>query len=280
MNKKIIFYFLTALVVLTFKPDSSYSAISKYNDNVNLDFWTPKKTKKVKPLTNRQDPVFPIGRLFAQDSNGELGLCTASVINVPENGNIGLTAAHCIYDPTNNEYFKNIMFSPGYDNEQNGPLGLIPVEAMIVPREFITNNNDEFDWGLIRFTFNRTGHPLQDFTGSLTVKLFDVGNRVQTSIRGYPDEGFLEGCPNESLCTWEGEAFLAPDYYIIHDLDLGEGASGAPLIMNYNQNTNTGFLYSNYGSYDELNDQGIGPIYNPIQFQGLLGSITGLGDIL
>ncbi|CAG8584357.1 17196_t:CDS:2 [Cetraspora pellucida] len=257
----------------------SYSAISKYNDNVNLDFRTPKTTKKVKPLTNRQVPVFPIGMLFAHDRDGELGLCTASVINVPEHGNVGLTAAHCLYDPENNEYHNNITFSPGYDNGQNGPLGSIPVEDMIVPREFITNNNDEFDWGLIRFTFNRDGHPLQYFTGSLTVKLFDVGDRVQTTIRGYPEGGVLQGCPNngKTLCTWRGEAFLAPDFYIMHDLNLGEGASGAPLIMNYDQNTNTGFLYSNYASFDELNDQGIGPIYNPIEFQGLLGSITGLG---
>ena len=56
MNKKIIFYFLTALVVLIFKTDSSYSTpiISDYKKN--LDFWTPEKLKKAKanPLTTRK----------------------------------------------------------------------------------------------------------------------------------------------------------------------------------------------------------------------------------
>src|SRR5687767_3291160 len=51
MNKKIIFYFLTALVVLTFKTDSSYSipTISKNDEN----YWTPEKMKKAKPLTTK-----------------------------------------------------------------------------------------------------------------------------------------------------------------------------------------------------------------------------------
>src|SRR5207248_3303300 len=56
MNKKIIFYFLTALVVLIFKTDPSYSTpiISDYKKN--LDFWTPEKLKKAKanPLKTRK----------------------------------------------------------------------------------------------------------------------------------------------------------------------------------------------------------------------------------
>ena len=52
MNKKVIFYyFLTALVVLTFKTDSGYSipTIPQYDGN----YWTPEKMKRAKPLTTK-----------------------------------------------------------------------------------------------------------------------------------------------------------------------------------------------------------------------------------
>ncbi|CAG8718186.1 14587_t:CDS:1, partial [Acaulospora colombiana] len=70
------------------------------------------------------------------------------------------------------------MFSPGYDHGQPGPLNLIPVENAIIA--------DYSDWGIMRFTFNKDGHPLQNFTGSLGFR-FDVGDQVATTIRGYPD---------------------------------------------------------------------------------------------
>src|SRR5688500_15892401 len=51
MNKKFIFYFLTALVVLTFKTDSSNSipTIPKYDEN----YWTSEKMKKANLLTTK-----------------------------------------------------------------------------------------------------------------------------------------------------------------------------------------------------------------------------------
>ncbi|RIB25036.1 hypothetical protein C2G38_2031388 [Gigaspora rosea] len=218
-----------------------------------------------------QVQAFPIGMLFLPDGS----TCTASVINTPESRTIGLTAAHCLYDNENHENFDNIMFSPGYDHRQQGPLNLIPVDEVIVPDEFINNNDDLFDWGFMRFTFNMNGHPLQDFTGALGWR-FNVGEGVETTIRGYSEGGNLEDCPNdgETLCTWDGEVFMH-EFYFVPALDLGEGASGSPYIMLYDPDTNLGWLYSTYIAYDDINDHANGPIYDPIQFQGLLGEIIG-----
>ncbi|RHZ45086.1 hypothetical protein Glove_692g28 [Diversispora epigaea] len=321
MNKKIIIYFLTALVVLIFKPDSSYSTptISKYNDG-NPDFWTPEKIKKAKPLKTRnigfrtrssvktrknkvdsskytksmppferkydiinntinvanvdQLLAFPIGILLIRNAAGELFTCTASVIST-DNGNIGLTAAHCLFNYADRTFYNNIMFSPGFNNGQLGPLGLIPVAQVVVTDEFFNNNDDHFDWGMMRFAFNVENHPLQYYSGALGFT-FNVGGGVRTVIRGYPDEGNLQNCPNDglTLCTWAGVANLAADYYVIPELELGNGASGSPCIMNYDPNTNLGVLYSDYASFDELQEVGLAPIYNPIEFQALIGELT------
>ncbi|CAG8755938.1 3198_t:CDS:1 [Dentiscutata erythropus] len=317
MNKQIIFYFLIALVVLTFIIEVySTPVIYKFNNDKKLDFLTPEKMKNAKPLTTRnlgfktrstkikrnttdsskntksipplekkisladvdQQQNIPIGKLFIHNQEGDLFTCTASVINTqPEgDGNIGITAAHCLYNFTTQTYYNNIYFSPGYDNgqPQPNPLSAISVDLTAVTVEFINNNDDHFDWALIKFDFNLNGQPLQYYTGSLGWAL-NVGDNIPTTIRGYPNEGQLPNCPNdgEHLCTWQGTPNLA-DYYLIPDLEIGEGASGSPLIMNYDPNTNLGTLYSNYASFDEIEEEALSPIYDPIEFQALLDEIT------
>ncbi|CAG8722992.1 5928_t:CDS:1, partial [Funneliformis caledonium] len=210
-----------------------------------------------------------IGLLF-MSKDGEDYTCTASVINTND-GNIGLTAAHCLFHHDTNSFFDNIIFSPGYDNGQPGPLGNIPIAKVVITNEFLHNDDNEFDWGMMLFNFNWNGLSLKHFTGALGFR-FNPGDNVPTTIRGYPNGGDLENCPNDGLhlCTWQGETIFANGYYIVHDLNIGEGASGGPLMMNYDPNTNLGQLYSNYASFDELNDQLLAPIYNPIQFQSLI----------
>src|SRR6266542_6670474 len=152
MNKKITFYyFLIALIVMISITDSSYAALTaKFDVNKTLAFWTPERIKSAKPLIlkniefrnettsgtknvkitddddneqlvmppfdNTNNPVnYPVGMLFFSDTQtGEPKTCTASVINT-ENGNIGITAAHCLFDD-DGTIFNNMMFSPGYDS--------------------------------------------------------------------------------------------------------------------------------------------------------------------
>ncbi|RHZ74854.1 hypothetical protein Glove_219g145 [Diversispora epigaea] len=220
--------------------------------------------KKAKPLTRNigfktrsanvdQIQAFPIGLLFMSKNNVPY-TCTASVIHT-ENGNIEVTAAHCLYDHDTRTYFDNIVFYPGYDDgPRPGPFYQIPAAHLVVTDQFLNNNSDEFDWGIIRFDFDINGSPLEYFTGGL-------------------DD--LENCPNDgvTLCTWEGETILANDYYSIPDLDLGEGSSGAPFMANYDPNSNLGLLYSNFASFDDDNEESR-PIYDPIEFHVLIGRLT------
>src|SRR5207248_5135999 len=162
MNKKItLYYFLIALFVIISITNSSYAALTaKFDVDKTLAFWTPERIKSAKPLIlkniefsnkttngtknvkitddddqhqlvmppfdnpNNNPSNYPVGALlFSHPQTGEPDYCTASVINT-ENGNIGITAAHCLF---NNDgiVYDYIAFSPGYDRGINGPLGLI-----------------------------------------------------------------------------------------------------------------------------------------------------------
>ncbi|KAF0525300.1 serine protease [Gigaspora margarita] len=185
---------------------------------------------------------YPIG-LFLYGNASIEGACTASVINT-FNGNIGLTAAHYLLDEDGNPWDLNFTsFSPGYDNNSNGPLGDIPVVATAIPNNFIVNRR-KYDYALVRFEFNRGGATLQEYKGALGWR-FDIGNNEPTSVYGYPSGNF-EDCPNdnEHLCKWQGITEKYTDYYAINNLITEDGVSGGPFISQYDANTNLGYVYA------------------------------------
>ncbi|CAG8849635.1 14253_t:CDS:1, partial [Gigaspora margarita] len=96
----------------------------------------------VPPVFSQVSPEYnyPIGRFSIRLPDGSDNTCTASVINTA-NGNIGITAAHCLIDDNGEILDTNSMwFSPGYDNGTDGPLEIIEVEAVAVPLTFIVTS--------------------------------------------------------------------------------------------------------------------------------------------
>src|SRR5439155_3975600 len=137
--------------------------------------------------------------LFHSNSAGKLIACTASMINT-ENGNIGITAAHCLFD-NNGVVYGNMMFSPGFDSGIKGPLGFIPVEYVVVPREYKgTFGPPVYDYGMMRMHFNDPrGFKLQQYTGANGWRLDVEGDQILTTIFGYPGNGGMPNCPNDGL---------------------------------------------------------------------------------
>src|SRR5437660_6739396 len=246
MNKKItLCYFLIALIVIISITDSSHAALvsAKLDVDKALAFWTPERIKSAKPLTfektgfrnkttsgtknvkiradngqqrlsmppfdNPNNPSnYPVGRLlFSDPQTGDPGACTASVINT-ENGNIGITAAHCLFND-NGILFSNMVFSPGYNSGTPGPLGLIPVEFITVPSEYTGDPYDDpiYDYGFMRMEFNDpSGYKLQQYTGAYGWRLDVGGDSIVTYIFGYPNGGDMPNCPRDGLhfCAFVG----------------------------------------------------------------------------
>ncbi|CAG8457741.1 7204_t:CDS:1 [Gigaspora rosea] len=303
MDKNFSFYLLIALIaIMIITSHSSVIFRRKINDNA-LDFLTPERIKEtsifkhkhkginkndkrnvisrnivVPPVLSKVSPEnnYPIGRLLIRLHNGNYGFCTASVINT-ENGNIGITSAHCLIDANGEEYDINFMrFSPGYDNGTNGPLGIIKVEDVAIPFMFRLTNYWN-DYALVKFAFNKENKTLQHYTGGLGWR-FDVGNNTLTNIFGYPFTGNLENCIKDGvhLCEWEGytqveQKNLSIHYVISGSIHLGKGVSGGPLIFQYDRAINLGYVYSVYRFWRNTSRESLA--FHPDVFNGLLSQL-------
>ncbi|CAG8487942.1 29047_t:CDS:1, partial [Gigaspora margarita] len=219
---------------------------------------------------------YPIRR-FLTGNETTIGVCTASVINTA-NGNIGLTAEHCLIDRDGKQYNLSFLsFSPGYDNETNGPLGAIPVEDVAIPYTHLVDPREN-DYALVRFAFkdpNRGGARLQDYTGALGWR-FDIGNNELTCVFCYPVGGNLENCIRDSkhLCKWQGITKKRQNFYVIRNVDLGYAASGSPYISQYDTETNLGYAYTLMTRYINTSEVSVGKIWDENVFFGLLLRLT------
>ena len=149
-----------------------------------------------------------------------------------ENGNIGITAAHCLFN-INLKVFNYMVFSPGYNSGTPGPLGLIPVEFVVASPGYLQSPYIH-DYGMIRMKFNDpNGYKLQQYTGANGWRLNIEGDNILTTIFGYPTGGDIPSCARDgrSLCVYVRNAKTTNTIYVIPGVDLGNGASGSPLIV-------------------------------------------------
>src|SRR5205085_2898453 len=161
--------------------------------------------------------------LLFTETGKEYG-CTASMINT-KNGNIGITAAHCLFGDNGQEY-ENMAFSPGYDRGANGPLGLIPVGDILAPNEYNGRNPNSvpYDYGFMKMEYNDPrGFKLQQYTGANGWRLDVEGDNIPTTAFGYPEGGNIPNCPNdgENLCMFVGNAKTTDTIYEMHGVNLG-----------------------------------------------------------
>ncbi|KAF0476415.1 serine protease [Gigaspora margarita] len=280
MNKNFSLYLLIALIGIIIIP-SVASVISQSNNiNNTLGFQTSNRIKgtlifKNKYKRNKGNKTRSENKIYSRNDIYII-YCTASVINT-DNGNIGLTAAHCLHDDDGSPYDPNsLSFSPGY-NGTNGPLGAIPVVDTAIPHIHL-ENPEEDDYALVRFAFqdpNREGATLQDYTGALGWR-FDIGDDEPTSVFGYPFHGDMEDCARdgERLCKCQGIAEMQESFYAITNMYLGEGTSGSPFISQYDPETNLCYVYAICDSFLDKYNYSIGDIWDEGIFLDLLLRIT------
>ena len=211
---------------------------------------------------------------FSNSQTGNTQTCTASMINT-EKGNIAITAAHCLFND-NRIVYNNMMFSPGYNSGIPGPLGLIPVEFVTVPPEYI-KDDPVYDYGMIRMRFNDpNGYKLQQYTGANGWRLDVEGDNILTTILAYPNGGNMPNCPRDGLhlCVFVGNVKTSVTTYVIPGVRIGSGASGSPFMVGHDLNRNLGYTYSNCATYLHDNNQSEAPRYNPVEFHNLLAYVS------
>ncbi|CAG8799869.1 23877_t:CDS:1 [Gigaspora margarita] len=162
--------------------------------------------------------------------------------------------------------------------DPNGPLGDIPVVATAIPPNFL-KDRVKYDYALIKFEFNDPNGgdaTLQDYTGALGWR-FDIGTGEPTSVYGYPSFSNFKDCPNDNkhLCKWQGITEKFGNYfYVIKNMIAGRGASGGPLISQYDTETNLGYVYALVRGYFDSCNVTIGSNWDEFIFSNLLLNLT------
>jgi V8-like Glu-specific endopeptidase len=175
-----------------------------------------------------------VGRYFFHDRNDNQDhYCTASVINT-SNGNIGITAAHCLYG--NGFLYSNTAFCPGYNNAVCD-FGIKFVIEVALYEETVDFYHD---YGMIKFGVN--SGKLQDETGYFNWDA-NQGDDVDVTIFGYPGDGQMDCARNTNvLCKWYGHSNTTDDVRVV-PIGLGNGSSGGPWVRDYDENTiNSGWV--------------------------------------
>src|ERR1044072_5010608 len=176
MKEKYILYIL--IIILTVITNSNCfpatQSIFKYKHDDDpkdvIAYWTPENMKNTilvpgedsenngdgkKDESSEEnsggDAVGPdaVGKLFFIDPfTGNRYSCYASVIDTGD-GNIGLTAAHCLYGCQNGfVWYAKMLFCPGYNN---GCTVSVPVSHSAT---LTTNCSYPTDYGMIKFDYN------------------------------------------------------------------------------------------------------------------------------
>jgi V8-like Glu-specific endopeptidase len=253
MNKKhILCTFVVLILIIT---NSSYAFPKPMGRRAGLvskstSFYIPpeERTRNLtQSFTNDDNNAFSaIGLLsFKSASTGNTDYCTATVIQT-DNGNIALTAAHCLWDILANNWNSEVSFYPGYDNGNQGSLGMIWAYTLTIWSSF-AQDSEVTDYGFIKFYYE-DGRKLQDDAGAFNYDGFVAGGEYPTTVFGYPYGTGQMDCPRdgEHLCKWQGNSNVPssdlPNYnwYREIPIDVGNGASGGPWIRDYDANTNTG----------------------------------------
>ena len=171
---------------------------------------------------NPQTPI-AIGKLFL---NG--GYCSASVIS---GNNIIVTAAHCCWDRTKNNWIGGWSFAPAYNNG-NAPYGVFNWAQARVLNSWINNGDIASDVCLISLQNDSAGHGVTYYTGWLG-RSWNYPSALSMHSLGYP--GNIGGGNNLELCASEsfGQSSSCGSGVLNTGCSMTYGSSGGPWIRDY-----------------------------------------------
>lgn len=176
------------------------------------------------PAQDVAAPQDTIGKLFL---NG--GFCSASVIS---GNNVIVTAAHCCYDRSSNNWIGGWVFTPGYNNG-NAPFGNFDWATATVLTSWINNGDIPSDVCAIKLQNDSTGHGVSWYVGWLG-RSWDWPSDQELHSAGYPANlgggNVLEVCTAESFSP---SSSCGGGNVLNMGCSMTFGSSGGPWIRHY-----------------------------------------------
>jgi V8-like Glu-specific endopeptidase len=212
---------------------------------------SPATSTQPPPVTTQRSAtdtngVPSVGALFATDDQGDDGhFCSASVVASPQ-GDMVLTAAHCIYDPNEGDYDTDIVFIPDYHDGQ-APYGVWTPSSLVVDPRWISDSDPDLDFGFMIVHQDGNSRTLQSETGANQLGS-NLSFDLPVQVTGYPD-----GASQAVTCATPSTQ--ADTYQLRFDCDgFPNGTSGSPWVTNVNPATGLGTVVGVIGGYEEGGD--------------------------
>jgi V8-like Glu-specific endopeptidase len=179
----------------------------------------------------------PTGRLSFTTPNGT-SYCSASVIS---GNNVIVTAAHCVYDSTNNRWYNNWAFTPAYRNGA-APYGTFPYQTCWVLTSWINlvgnyaiNTWADDDVAVCKMRNNSAGQTLSSRTGWYG-RMWNYGYIHHVHNMGYPFRNFNNvnvANAGQYLRLCANETFQQANNVLGGGCNWGPGISGGPWLVSY-----------------------------------------------
>ncbi|CAF3026938.1 unnamed protein product [Rotaria sp. Silwood2] len=200
-----------------------------------------------------------VGKVFFV-MNGRNYLCSAAVVVAPNRDTV-LTAAHCVFDYTLQQWASDWIFVPRYSSGSQ-PFGKWVWRKMAALNAWTNKQNYNYDVAVVLLDTNYQGRHVQEYTGALGMTR-NYNKKAWIHSFGYP-VNFANGqamstCAASSKSAWSlwSGGFCG----VKMPCGMNGGSSGGPWIQQYNTDTRSGlqtsvnsFVYPNepdvmYGPY-------------------------------
>lgn len=209
-----------------------------------------------------------IGKVFFSVGGGDYA-CSASSVN-SASGELVITAGHCVYSVSDQAWSSNFVYIPAYANG-NAPYGTWSSESLATFAGFASSGDNTLDTGYVAVS------------GPSNLVATVGGNGVEAGYSSFSDPLFTMGYPssspeNQAYC-YATASINTSDGLVFMPCDQGPGASGSPILDNYDTTSGLGTLASDLTlvwSYSDGTTANSGPIWGSTQWNEYLsmGSVT------
>lgn len=194
-----------------------------------------------------------VGRLSFLTPNGT-SYCSATAIS----GNVMLTAAHCVYDTTNNRWYSGWVFTPAY-RAGSAPFGSFAASSCTVLTAWVNLSGSfsitgwtKYDLAVCKMRNNSAGQTLNAAVGFMG-RQWNYGYVRHYYNLGYPWKNYQNTTMSNAglyLRTCVAESFSLTTDTLGMGCYYGPGISGGPWMVGYQPNVVAGYANSvNSGLY-------------------------------
>lgn len=187
-----------------------------------------------------------VGALFNTSGGSTTShYCSGSVVSSPQ-GDIVVTAAHCVYDSSSGGAESDMAFVPGYANGKD-PYGVWVPSAVIVAPQWMADGDPDYDVAFLVVHKTGSSQRIQDVVGADTLGV-NRPYKALTQVVGYPE---TEDQP--ITCTnYTGE--FSPTQLVWDCAGYPGGTSGSPFLTGVDTLTGFGTVVGVIGGYETGGD--------------------------